>query len=183
MFNVVDFTRNLINKDSNDVVEKNNDVEEDKEEKLKIDYEAKLRSVAKSVDSEGNYNLEEVYNNSDVFEKLDISGSSSQEAKKEVETAIKNVQELFFCVSGTCMAFEYNDEVYFHLYDIETDTYKKVDYNEFSSSLVLSTACANVDNNGNYSNGVTKGEEGYVHCESFVCEVKYAGNIYKKDCR
>lgn len=49
-------------------------------------------------------------------------------------------------------------------------------FNELQTDLVLETACSNVDKNGSYT-----GDD--ITCRDYVCEFKYEGEKYTKDCR
>ncbi len=54
------------------------------------------------------------------------------------------------------------------------------------SNLALSTACSQVDNNGNYTSteaGMNAGDEGFISCASYVCTAHYNNKDYQRDCR
>ncbi len=54
------------------------------------------------------------------------------------------------------------------------------------SNLAINTACANVDNNGNYEttdNSINAGDDGYVKCQNFTCTANYNGRQFDKSCR
>ena len=54
------------------------------------------------------------------------------------------------------------------------------------SNLALSTACSQVDNNGNYDSaeaGMNQGDEGYIKCNSYLCTATYNGKTYQRDCQ
>lgn len=58
-------------------------------------------------------------------------------------------------------------------------------YPSITSSLVLSTACSNLDDNGNYvikDSEIGESEDGYVRCTNFYCEAYYNGKTHKRDC-
>lgn len=53
------------------------------------------------------------------------------------------------------------------------------------SNLAIQTACANVDNNGNYVTSdisITEGTDGYVECSGFTCTATYNGREFTKSC-
>ncbi len=189
IFNVVDFVKNEINNDSNTELKKDDAiVDEDSDEKADSNYyEAELRKAAKNVDSEGNYNLEEFYSKSKIFENINYTDWSSKEKQKEIETLLKEVDTLFFCINGACLAYEYRDGLYIHQYLIETDKYEVTNYNNYlnqmNTMLAVGTYCVNLDENGDYISYNSKGEKGYAYCEDYICEAEYEGNIYQGDCR
>ncbi len=54
------------------------------------------------------------------------------------------------------------------------------------SNLAINTACANVDNNGNYvtaDNTINAGDDGYVSCSNFSCTAHYNGRQFTKSCK
>ncbi|MBQ8659298.1 MAG: hypothetical protein IJ475_00460 [Bacilli bacterium] len=53
------------------------------------------------------------------------------------------------------------------------------------ANLMMSTACSNMDMNGNYTANQTNGQntnEGTVTCSNFQCTANYNGKTYTKDC-
>ena len=54
------------------------------------------------------------------------------------------------------------------------------------SNLALSTACSQVDNNGNYSSteaGIGEGDEGYISCSGYTCTARYNNKTYVRNCK
>ena len=54
------------------------------------------------------------------------------------------------------------------------------------ANLMLSTACSNMNSNGDYVATQTEGEdanEGTVDCVDWVCTASYNGKTYERDCR
>lgn len=54
------------------------------------------------------------------------------------------------------------------------------------ANLVLSTACANVSGQGNYTTSdpdIAVGEDGYVTCASFNCTASYGGKEFTRNCQ
>ena len=55
------------------------------------------------------------------------------------------------------------------------------------ANIILSTACSNVDANGNYTDnslgaGANDGDQGGVNCANWTCEADYQGRHYERDC-
>lgn len=53
-------------------------------------------------------------------------------------------------------------------------------------NLALSTACSNIDNNGNYEtkdSTIAVNSDGYIFCESFHCTANYNSRTFEKDCK
>ena len=54
------------------------------------------------------------------------------------------------------------------------------------SNLAISTACSQVDNNGNYTTldtSIASGKDGYVKCKKYKCTATYNGKTYTKNCK
>ena len=54
------------------------------------------------------------------------------------------------------------------------------------SNLAINTACANVDNNGNYKTADTSinaNSDGYVECKNFNCTANYNGRTFEDSCK
>ena len=52
------------------------------------------------------------------------------------------------------------------------------------SNLALSTACSQINANGNYtSSGLNTTDDGYVTCTDFDCTAKYNGKTYERNCK
>ena len=54
------------------------------------------------------------------------------------------------------------------------------------ANLMLSTACSNMNSNGDYVATQTEGadnNEGTVTCEDWTCTATYNGKGYERDCR
>ncbi len=54
------------------------------------------------------------------------------------------------------------------------------------ANLMLSTACSNMNSNGDYVAEQLEGEdenEGTVECADWVCTATYNGKSYQRDCR
>lgn len=54
------------------------------------------------------------------------------------------------------------------------------------ANLMMSTACSNVDMQGNYNraaNGNVAADEGTVECVNFKCTAKYQNRSYTKQCK
>lgn len=54
------------------------------------------------------------------------------------------------------------------------------------SNLAISTACSQVDNNGNYvtlDSSIKSTNDGYVKCAGYVCTARYNGKNYTKNCK
>lgn len=54
------------------------------------------------------------------------------------------------------------------------------------ANLAINTACANIDNNGNYETSdknIANGTDGYVSCTAFECTAYYNGRTFKSSCR
>ncbi len=49
-------------------------------------------------------------------------------------------------------------------------------------NLLLSTACSNLNSNGNYKSQETEGGNGSVECSKFKCTAIYNGHTYTRDC-
>ena len=49
------------------------------------------------------------------------------------------------------------------------------------ANIILSTACSNVNANGDYDED--NGDGNFVHCERWNCTANYQGNEYQRDCR
>ena len=59
-------------------------------------------------------------------------------------------------------------------------------YSSITPYTVWQTACANVDDNGNYeyvSDGLDEIEDGKIICTNYICEVSYGGIIYSHKCK
>jgi hypothetical protein len=82
-----------------------------------------------------------------------------------------------FCVDGACVLIDNSEKI--HTYDCETGEYISSTYDGIQSDIVLNTACASVDNNGDFYN--PDYEEFY--CEDFICKITLNGKKYSKDCR
>ncbi len=54
------------------------------------------------------------------------------------------------------------------------------------SNLAISTACSQVDNNGNYTTldtSISSTSDGYVKCTKYNCTARYNGKNYTKNCK
>lgn len=53
------------------------------------------------------------------------------------------------------------------------------------SNLALSTACSQVDNNGNYTTADTtlKNKDGYISCKGYNCSVIYNSKTFTRNCK
>lgn len=55
------------------------------------------------------------------------------------------------------------------------------------ANLAINTACANIDNNGNYKTTDTSikdaNTDGYVECSDFNCTAHYNGRDFKGNCK
>ena len=54
------------------------------------------------------------------------------------------------------------------------------------ANLAINTACANVDNNGNYEtadDSIDENSDGYVKCSGFNCTAKYNNRTFKSSCK
>ena len=52
------------------------------------------------------------------------------------------------------------------------------------SNLALSTACSQVNGNGNYTSaGINSSDDGYISCASYVCSAKYNGKTVTRNCK
>ncbi len=54
------------------------------------------------------------------------------------------------------------------------------------ANLAINTACANIDNNGNYEtadNSINANDDGYVKCTSFNCTATYNGRTFTSSCK
>ncbi len=52
------------------------------------------------------------------------------------------------------------------------------------SNLILSSACSQINSNGNYviEDGKQSGENGYVSCSNFICHANYNNKSYSRTC-
>lgn len=54
------------------------------------------------------------------------------------------------------------------------------------ANLAINTACANVDNNGNYTTSdtsITENSDGYVSCSNFNCTATYNNRTFQSSCK
>ena len=54
------------------------------------------------------------------------------------------------------------------------------------ANLAINTACANVDNNGNYvttDQSITANSDGYVSCSNFNCQANYNNRTFSSSCK
>lgn len=53
------------------------------------------------------------------------------------------------------------------------------------SNLALSTACSQVDNNGDYvtDDDSLKDKDGYITCDNYVCKAVYNGKTVSRNCK
>ncbi len=49
-------------------------------------------------------------------------------------------------------------------------------------NLLLSTACSNLNSNGNYTSQETANGNGNVVCKNFKCTAEYNGHTYTREC-
>ena len=49
-------------------------------------------------------------------------------------------------------------------------------------NLMLSTACSNLNSNGNYSSQEQGDGKGTVECKDYTCEAVYNGHTYTREC-
>ncbi len=116
------------------------------------------------------------------------SGSNSKEKSvteitKELKTYCHNVDAAgnYDGQNGKCKEFEcyYNDDGTVYTYDCKNSNGKAVKEKssdmKLKSNMILSSGCASMDVNGNYSHDT-------LQCKNFVCTVDFYGNKYTKDC-
>jgi hypothetical protein len=54
------------------------------------------------------------------------------------------------------------------------------------ANLAINTACANIDNNGNYvtaDQGINENSDGYVKCTNFNCTANYNKRTFIDSCK
>ncbi len=156
-------------------------------EEIQNEYEIELRRVSKLADMSGNYNIEAYENKEHEIETMypGIDKNTLEGAKQYYA----ELEDIASCQDGYCMMIEVDSkgDIIIHAYDMETDEYNSANltgnWEENQAKLYLSTACANVDNNGDLDLNKDPNEDGYMKCESFMCKVVFGGKEYFKDCR
>lgn len=54
------------------------------------------------------------------------------------------------------------------------------------TNLALSTACSQVDNNGDYvteDTSITSTTDGYISCDNYLCHARYNSKTYTRNCK
>lgn len=54
------------------------------------------------------------------------------------------------------------------------------------ANLAINTACANIDNNGNYvthDSTIGNTDDGYIECKNFSCNAIYNGKTFTSSCK
>ncbi len=157
------------------------DYDDDDDEEQISNYEKELRKAAKKVDDDGNYNYELFEKRAEeLFEKYGEANTDS-----EVISRINEMADIVFCTDYECIIIEpRKNDFIIHLYFVNDDEYKTLNYVDMSAELALSTACSSVDNNGNLDMGdYYNGSFTSLNCNNYVCSVNYKEKLYTKDCR
>lgn len=168
------YNKYILKQDETKEVEKTEDKEEQEKEEVTEDAETKakkqLDNMCSLVDESGNYNV-------DIDESTFTKGTCGNNVCAYIDIDDELIEKI---QKNPDYQLAEGEKMELYTKDCKTGEYNKrtIDY-ESNFEIMLDTACANVDTNGNYN--VSSGDSN-VTCTNYECEVTSNGKTYNKTC-